>query len=111
MIADERTKQLRYSPTLEGYARDISKIGLAIILPAIRVAGHDFTRNFTGQNKTLWVRLGLPTGPVTMRVTPVRHEALDNPSGSYLVSVHIKTIYEADQARFFNYISGLGERP
>ncbi|HYE65889.1 MAG TPA: PilZ domain-containing protein [Pyrinomonadaceae bacterium] len=105
ILTEQGSKQIRYSPTLVGQTHDISKIGLALILPAIRVGKHDFT----DANHKLWIRLELPSGYVTMRVVPVHHTQLNkaDPAAGYLIGVHIKKIDEDGHARFFSYIDHL----
>src|SRR5205085_5319733 len=54
--------EARLSTPLSGEARDLSKLGLAIILPASGVGGYDFT----DLSKRLSIHLTLPDGVVTM---------------------------------------------
>ncbi len=106
VLTEDRSQKRQYSSTMQGYTRDISRIGLAIIVPAIRIDGLRLMSDHAGQIKTLWVRLVLPPGPVTMRAAAVRCEALKQ-STSYLIGVQIKKIEELDQVRYFEYLDGL----
>src|ERR671938_1610183 len=52
----------RRAPQLDGWTRDISATGLALILPAVRVGG----RYLTGPDATLRVVLMQPAGPLEL---------------------------------------------
>jgi hypothetical protein len=102
MFESPVSSQTQYSPVIRGHTRDLSKIGLAIILPAIRSEEH----SFVDSNNELWVSLQLPSGPVTMRVTPVRHELL-GPGSGYLIGAHIRKIDKEGRSRFSGYVDDL----
>lgn len=110
VLTEDRGGSVQYSSPLQGYTRDVSKIGLAIVLPANRIEGQHPMPAFAGQNRMLWVQLGLSSGTVTMRATPIRCEALNQSAAGRLVGVHIKSVHQADQARFFNYLHLLESR-
>jgi hypothetical protein len=81
---------------LEGYTRDVSATGLALILPAIRIGEH----YLIGEGRNLHLMLEFPAGPIQMDVTPVRYERLDEEmEKGYLVGVHIAEMSDDDRAR------------
>jgi hypothetical protein len=105
ILDSEPGQQIQYSKVLQGHTAAVSKIGLAILLPAITSGEY----SFADANKGLWVSLELPTGPVTMRVTTVGHQAVDraNPASRYLIGVQIRKIDKDGRDRFFRYIDAL----
>src|SRR5215210_2923799 len=63
----------RRLPQVEGYTRDLSETGLALVVPNIR-AGEYY---LTGEGRRLLVTLAHPAGPLLMHVIPVRYEKLE----------------------------------
>ena len=57
------------SPMLEGYTRDVSETGLALVLPSIRIGEH----YLMGEGRTLRITLEFPTGPIQLDAVPVRY--------------------------------------
>ena len=90
------------TPPLEGYTRDVSACGLALILPAIRVGQH----YLAGEAQTLSVTLRLPASTVRLRATPARYERLDDdgPDNGYLIGLRITDMDERDRAAFDEYL-------
>ena len=88
----------RRSPVLEGFTRDVSATGLALILPAIRIGEH----YLMGEGRNLRLMLEFPTGPIEMDVTAVRYERLDEneTEKGYLVGVQIAEMSDPDRARY-----------
>lgn len=88
----------RRSPVLEGFTRDVSATGMALILPAIRIGEH----YLMGEGRNLRLIIELPTGPIEMDVTPVRYERLDEDETDkgYLVGVQIAEMSDHDRARY-----------
>ena len=86
------------STVLEGYTRDVSATGLALILPVIRIGEH----YLMGEGRTLRITLQFPTGPLQLDAVPVRYERLDEDETEkgYLVGVQITEITDDDRARF-----------
>jgi hypothetical protein len=95
----------RSSPVLEGYTRDVSETGLALIVPAVRIGEH----YLTGAGRTLRITLEFPTGPIQMDVVPVRYERLDESETEkgYLVGVSITEMSDHDRATFTDYMRKL----
>ena len=89
----------RRLPALDGHTLDVSSTGLALIVPAIRIGEH----YLAGDDRKLYVKLELPSGPVEMKVVSVRYENLEDGSG-YLIGARILEISDADRATFENFI-------
>jgi hypothetical protein len=88
----------RSLPSVEGYTRDVSASGLALIVTAIRIND----RYLTGEGQRLEVVLEHPTGNITMQVAPVRYEQLDESETEkgYLIGVRIITMTDEERARY-----------
>jgi hypothetical protein len=95
----------RRQTTLEGHTLDVSATGLSFIVPAIRIGEH----YLTGQDRTLWLKIDLPDGPIEMQVAPVRYECLDDQEAErgYVVGVIIVEMSEQDRADFDSYLKDL----
>ena len=92
-------------PVLSGHTRDVSKIGLAIILRNVPAEAHDL--NDARAVFCAWV--DLPAGTVKMRIVPVRREQiLSGPgTGGLLIGAHIRGISETDRASLHRYLETL----
>jgi c-di-GMP-binding flagellar brake protein YcgR len=92
---------------IEGYTRDLSATGLALVVPTIRAGEH----YLTGEGRLLLVTLEHPGGPLTLQVVPVRYEQLDESETErgYLIGVKITEMSDADRARFNTYLREQGE--
>lgn len=92
----------RRAPSLEGFTRDVSATGLALILPAIRIGEH----YLTNEDRPLRITLELPTVTLQIEAVPVRYERLDEneTEKGYLVGVKITEMSEDDRARFIEYL-------
>ena len=91
--------------SLTGHTLDLSPNGLALIVPSIRLGQY----HLVGENRSLHVKLELPTGPVEMQVTPIRYETLEEHKSEtgYLIGVKITKISEEERAAFTTYYSTL----
>ena len=98
-------EQLEHAPYLEGTTSDLSTSGLGLIVPAIRIND----RYLTATDQTLHLMLELPSGPVEMRVAPVRYEQLEREGAAsgYLIGVHIADMSEDDSARLTEHMRQL----
>jgi glucose-6-phosphate-specific signal transduction histidine kinase len=98
VAAKSRADGTPRSPVLEGYTRDISATGLAIILPAIRIGD----RYLTGEDQTLDITLEHSTGPIHLHASSVRYEKLDEEETEkgYLIGVRITEMEDEDRTRF-----------
>ena len=96
--ASANTNGALRSPSLEGFTRDVSATGLALILPAIRIGEH----YLTNEGRPLLIMLELPTGTLQIEAVSVRYERLDENESEkgYLVGVKITEMSDDDRARF-----------
>jgi hypothetical protein len=90
---------------LTGYTRDISRSGLALIVPTIRIGG----QYLTSQHRTLELTLKLPTGMVQLQGTPVRYSPLEDEGRDtgYIIGLLITQMDAADRARYDAYLDKL----
>lgn len=106
-LARQRTSPngSRRIPSLEGHTLDISRTGMGLIVPAIRIGEH----YLTGGDRRLKVKLELPEGTVEMLMTPIRYESLDEDQSEigYLVGARIAEMTEDDRSRFEAYVTTL----
>ena len=95
----------RRLPTLDGHTFDVSTSGLALIVPAIRIAEH----YLAGSDRRLYLKLQLPSGAVEMKVMSVRYEGLDesHEETGYLIGARIVEMSDADRASFNSYVNKL----
>ena len=94
--------------SLAGHTLDLSTTGLALIVPAITLGEH----HLVGENRSLNLKLELPTGLVELQVTPVRYESLEEheTETGYLIGVQIGAMTEEDRAKYSAYVSSLPQR-
>lgn len=99
-LSDPRvsTNGARRLPALDGHTLDVSSTGLALIVPAIRIGEH----YLAGDERKVYVKLQLPSGPVEMKVVTVRYENLEDGTG-YLIGARILEMSDADRASFENF--------
>ncbi|HZS45909.1 MAG TPA: PilZ domain-containing protein [Blastocatellia bacterium] len=95
------------SPALEGYTRDISKIGLAVVVSDYRYMGHDFTDT----RRRLLITADLPNGSIQLRAAPVRLERLQPQTvdADWLIGIRIVKMADRDCAHWIAYINSLSE--
>src|SRR5687767_6734539 len=93
----------RRLPRLDGHTLDVSRTGLALIVPAIRIGEH----YLAGADRKLHVKLELPTGPVEMKVATVRYESLEDSreETGYLIGARILEMSDTDRASFEKYVA------
>ena len=94
--------------TLSGHTMDLSPNGLALVVPAIRLGQY----HLVGENRSLNVKLELPTGPIEMQATPIRYETLEEHKSEtgYLIGVKITKISDEHRAAFTAFYSSLQAR-
>ena len=99
----------RRLPTLDGHTLDISKTGLALIVPAIRIGEH----YLAGSDRRVYLKLELPGGPVEMKLATVRYEALDETAEEtgYVIGARIIEMADADRASFEKYLAKILNSP
>ncbi len=97
----------RRTRVMEGHTLDLSASGLALIVPAITLGEH----HIVGENRSLNLKLQLPSGPIDLKVTPVRYESLEEheTETGYLIGVKILEISDEDRAKFAEYASGFSD--
>ena len=109
-LADSGTSQngFRRMPSLNGHTLDVSKTGIGLVVPAIRIGGH----YLTGDDRRLHVKLDLPSGPVEMNVVPVRYESLEDhdKEQGYVIGARIIEMAESDRESFEEYLKTLARR-
>ena len=98
------TGDAEYSPVVNGYTRDISKIGIAIVLPDEGAEGYDFSD--TEKRLQVWMRI--PERTVLMKAAPVCHEEDKRTDRVRLIGAQIGSMSEGDRAAFNRYIETLG---
>jgi hypothetical protein len=94
------------SPTLlEGYTRNLSETGLAIVVPSLYLGGRYF--NLVGS--PLHIVLELPAGRVRISATTVRCERLDEKEGEdgYLVGLCITEMNDSEWVKLVQYVRTL----
>jgi len=91
------------SRTLKGHTRDISRKGLAMMLPQVHLAGY----HLAAEGRELHVVLELPDGPMAMIVLPRRYEMLDDAQlgCNYLIGATIIDVSEDDRNRLESFIA------
>ena len=110
-LSDPRvnTNGSRRLPTLNGHTLDISKTGLALIVPAIRIGEH----YLAGSDRRVYVKLELPAGPVEMKLATVRYEALEDTDEDtgYVIGARIIEMSDTDRASFDAYVAKIMNHP
>ena len=93
----------RRLPALNGHTLDVSRTGLALIVPAIRIGEH----YLAGADRKLHVKLDLPSGPVEMKVATVRYESLEesHEETGYLIGARITEMSDQDRATYDSYVA------
>lgn len=91
--------------SMVGHTLDLSAHGLALIVPAITLGDH----HLVGENRSVSVTLELPEQAVTMQVTPVRYERLDEQGSEmgFVIGAKITEMPEEDRATFAEYVASL----
>jgi hypothetical protein len=91
--------------SIQGHTWDLGEKGLALVVPAIRLGEH----HLVGENRSLNVKLELPSGSIEMQVMPVRYESLEDheTETGYLIGTKIVAMADADRARFSDYLASL----
>lgn len=93
------------APSIEGVTRDLSKTGMGLIVPAIRIGEH----YLVGETRRLEVTLELPVESIKIEVVPVRYEALEEHESDigYVIGAQIINISDADRIRYEEYLHRL----
>jgi hypothetical protein len=92
------------SHSFTGRARDVSRTGLAALLPPDETCGE-----LVGDCRSLITVVSLPTGVIRFRASPAYCHPLDadQPRRGYVVGLHITEIGEHDQSLLDEYLREL----
>ena len=92
--------------TLFGSTRDLSAAGLSLVVPSFSLD----ERFCAGGGRRLQVLLYLPSGPVEMRVAPVRCAPLAErePRAGYFIGARITEMADDGRSRLDTYLGTLG---
>lgn len=103
--AGSKTKSEVEPLRLAGYTRDLSRTGLALILPSVHIGG----QYLTSQNRVLEITLKLPSGFIQLQATPARYSPLEagGTDTGYLVGLQITQMDAPDRARYDAYLDNL----
>lgn len=90
--------------TAKGFTRDLSKNGIGIILPFIRLGEHYLAGH--GDAKQLKIVLETPGGAVRMTIKPTRYEMIELHSSvqQYLIGAKIIDISAGDAERYADFL-------
>ncbi len=94
---------------LVGHTKDISEIGVALVLPIAEID----ERYLTGERSKLQIELFLPKGTIKITARPVHYKRLDENAGEnvftegYLIGAEITKV--SDHDLFVEYLSSLSE--
>lgn len=92
---------------LVGHTKDISEIGLALVVPIAEID----ERYLAGENTKMQIELYLPKGAIKITARPVHYKSLDENSGEnvfsegYLIGAEITKV--SDQDLFIEYLGTL----
>ncbi len=94
----------RKSRALEGYTRDLSVTGLALIMPAIRIGEY----YLTDQQHTLEIKLEVAAGQtLLLRAVPTRYEQLEGDGGEKGYLIGARLLKAGDLEEFNAYLKTL----
>ena len=91
---------------LEGYTRDISEDGLAIIVPSLRIGDKYLDSDDCTVRVVL---LEVPAGSVEIQATPVRYQPLAETGSEtgHLLGLRITHMSDSDRSRYEMYLRTL----
>ncbi|HEX8368110.1 MAG TPA: PilZ domain-containing protein [Pyrinomonadaceae bacterium] len=92
----------RESLSAGGETKDLSKSGIAFIVPSIRLREY----YMVGENRTLQAELDLPNGKIRMQIVGVRYEqiGIHDSSVSYLIGAKILFIAPLEREIYEQYL-------
>ena len=96
----------RRAPRLEAFTRDLSRTGIGLVAPAVRIGERYLT------DYPLRLVLEHPTGPLELTASAVRYEQLDETAGErgYLIGLRITAMSDADRARYDSHLKEAGAK-
>ena len=88
---------------LKGHTQDLSQDGLALNVPQVHLDGH----HLATEERDLQLKLELPDGPISMLVTTMHYERLDEVElgYGYLIGVRIVQISDEDRRLYLTFIT------
>ena len=91
--------------TLLGHTRDLSALGLSLIVPSFRL--HE--QLCATKNHALRIRFHIPTGSIEARIAPVYCRPLDDkdPWKGYFLGAEFVSLSNDDRDRVNNYLAGV----
>lgn len=101
-INSERNRELAKSACVLGETVDISRNGLAFLVPAIRIQ----EKYLVGQERRLNIEMDLPNGKVALKAIGRRYEkvGIHLSTERFLVGVQILEIDGADEESFMHFL-------
>jgi hypothetical protein len=107
VLSEEGSKPRAGKLHLVGHTKDISEIGVALVLPIAEID----ERYLTGEGSKLQIELFLPSGAIKISARPVHCKRLDENSGEnvftegYLIGAEITKV--SNRALFVEYLGTL----
>lgn len=95
------------APRLEAFTRDLSRTGVGLVAPAVRIGERYLT------DSPLRLVLEHPTGPLELFAAAVRYEQLDDATAGgrgYLIGLRITAMSDADRVRYEQQLQEAGAR-
>jgi hypothetical protein len=88
---------------LKGETKDLSKSGVAVIVPSIRLR----EKYLVGENRTIYAELDLPNGKIKVELVGCRYEQLGihDSISTYLIGARISKISESDRELYEAYLN------
>lgn len=86
-----------------GETRDLSKSGVAIIIPSIRLC----EKYLVGEDRTIYAVMDLPNGKIKLELVGCRYEQLGihDSVSSYLIGARILYMSQADRELYDEYLT------
>ena len=100
--ASEKLTTRRESLSASGETKDLSKSGIAFIVPSIRLREY----YLVGENRKLQAELDLPNGKIRMQIVGVRYEqiGIHDSTVNYLIGAKILFISPLEQEIYEEYL-------
>lgn len=102
LALDSESKATNRTVYLKGETKDLSKSGVAIILPTIRVR----EKYLVGENLTIYAEFDLPNGKIKAELVGCRYEQLGihDSVATYIIGARILEMSENDWALYEEYL-------
>jgi len=101
-VNSERARDVARSSCVLGETFDISRTGIAFIVPSIRIK----EKYLVGHERVLNLEIDLPTGKIHMKAMGKRYEkvGVHVSTERFLVGVHILSLDEADKENYETFL-------